>query len=335
MRIISNIPRAVQPKFHEGSGLRSERDADSNAQLWKRNSLNVQGDNSVYAQLNRVVREVNKLRRRQIGYQLQEDTILPFQMYQTDNKLSAADSWRTFQMRDGLLGARSRYSKVNFAIGDGVGTVFGNYENELVVVQDQQSSLSGFLFTSIPISGQIELSKTQDTLIVGVDGSGNAVGYSQFLPAPDFDDLGQIFFSIYLEIIDSPTPIASISGVNLYANLKGRMFAGQGVIAGTAFDVGQNIIPIAIGFYDGHSQEVGIIQIQTGNCVNRFPAYSESTGFGQTMNFLGDWTAQSLSGQLFYPCDTITSSSHLFYRKTFGFTSVAPTVSNSDWTLIL
>lgn len=336
MIIGAHFTRPVQPSFFAGSGLRSPLDADDLTNQHKKNRVIKDSNFSNANQANKMEREIAKIRRRMLQQPPQPtQTILPFQVYQTDNNLNPVDNWRTFQMRDGLISGRSRYSTSNFALDPSSNTLMGNYENELVVVQDNQTAYSSVATLYIPFGGQVELSKTQDTLIVGIDGTGAAVGYNQFLCQPDPDpDTGLLGFSIFAEIIDSSTPVPALGFSSMYANLKGRMYQGSGVTAFEPFPRGNNIVPIAF-FSSYNLLPFDEFPIQLGNLVNRIHNYAVSGGYGSNMNFLGDWTAQSLSGQLFYPGDTLTSSLHLYYRNTLGFTSVAPTGTDADWTRII
>lgn len=55
------------PKFHEGSRQRPQRDADANAQAWKRNRAAVQSNQGLVIAVNRIQKQVATMRRRIVG----------------------------------------------------------------------------------------------------------------------------------------------------------------------------------------------------------------------------------------------------------------------------
>jgi len=67
MNFNTPIPHANQPKYHEGSPMRSVRDADSNAKMWQRVKTNQGQSNVSISALQQLQRQVAQLRRRIVG----------------------------------------------------------------------------------------------------------------------------------------------------------------------------------------------------------------------------------------------------------------------------
>ena len=236
--------------------------------------------------------------------------VLPFTVYQISNVLKASDSWRTFQMRDGLIGFRSKY----FAPSQ------GNFEWPVGVFQDGKQDYSQPV-TNIALppwtaDQQIILSNTHDTLISGYDTSNNPVGFYQFLPDNTWDSgsISAICFSVYVEIIDIPNSPTS----QAYANLWGRMWTGEptdptGRPTGIFPAPKPNLFPIMYAVLKG-SQESGgqkatggtwrMVNYQVGNLVNRFPVTPSPETFpiGSALNFRDVF----IPGQVYWPGDIVT-----------------------------
>lgn len=67
MNFNAPLPRAVQPRFHESSHLRSVRDGDANAKMWQKNRTLGSTIRSVAQATEQNTRQVAKLRRRILG----------------------------------------------------------------------------------------------------------------------------------------------------------------------------------------------------------------------------------------------------------------------------
>lgn len=77
------LPRATQPTFHEGSGLRSPRDADAVARQWGRNKQVGRQNDAVNRAVTNLQRTVDKIKRRiPGGYRAPAPVTNLFQCYQ-------------------------------------------------------------------------------------------------------------------------------------------------------------------------------------------------------------------------------------------------------------
>ncbi|MDE2097611.1 MAG: hypothetical protein KGL39_10220 [Patescibacteria group bacterium] len=88
MNFSSPLPRATQPRFSEGSSLRSVRDSSSNSRLWTKNGNNTAQDSRNGQILQQHTRAIQQLRRtRAGGYITPPQTQLshPFKIYQPTN----------------------------------------------------------------------------------------------------------------------------------------------------------------------------------------------------------------------------------------------------------
>lgn len=86
MNFNSPLPRARQPFFHEGSGLRSVRDSDATARLWTKNNIVKRAESDTQRVLANVQQQLAQLRRRQIGGFVQQPSLMhPFNIYKPSN----------------------------------------------------------------------------------------------------------------------------------------------------------------------------------------------------------------------------------------------------------
>ena len=109
MNFNSPIPRATQPRFHEGSGMRSVRDGDATSKVWQKSSSGQQQLNGLGLAVQQVQKQVMALRRRITGGGMPEDLITslcPFKIYPSPHNPAATDSvadWRTFRVHMGTF----------------------------------------------------------------------------------------------------------------------------------------------------------------------------------------------------------------------------------------
>jgi len=336
------IPRTTQPRFAEGTSLASNRDDRNNSKLWKKNRTSVgqlKTDGNALAQLQRQVSNMRRVKSGGFIAPPQNVPILPFQIYNIDNLTDSKDTWRTFQIRDGIISARSKYwiyyrnylnasPTIDFANSQILfeERFMGNFEIPLFVFQDNQ----GFQFENdypFPPAQQstygesgsrIELALATDTLISGYDSSGTYVNYAQIvLPKWDVVSGSQLpQASFWVETVDDP-----VKGI--IANLYGRMYGGSPgfypSVQADPFPADNSVIPIGTvvpafdtadgGFTYKPTGVTQFYQYQVGNCVNRFPAMNKITGasnaIGEFQCFRGNWIQNSLSGQVFYPGDSV------------------------------
>jgi len=67
MNFNSPIPRAVQPRFHESTSMRSVRDSDANAKQWQKSKIISRSFNSINQATEQNTRQIQKLKRRIVG----------------------------------------------------------------------------------------------------------------------------------------------------------------------------------------------------------------------------------------------------------------------------
>ena len=214
---------------------------------------------------------------------------------------SAVDNWRTFQMRDGIIGWRPRHP--NFFVPGGIpngtlnhnGTV-GNSEWLLSVYNDyfsnesQSNSDSGQPVTSGSSAGSRVIPINTSVQIFGFDSGGATIQWGQIILDNAWNGADEAYkrinLFIWVEIIDSAT-------LGLYANLWARMQMIDGGDQTTQFyfPTGKNIIPIGIvlpsfkfpsgqigggpaplfvaGYLSGYDDTTQYIPYQIGNLINR------------------------------------------------------------------
>jgi len=85
MNFSTQIPRAIQPRFAEGTGLASVRDSRNNSQLWKKSKDSVKQQNGYGNAIQNLARDIQRLRKRQVGYMASENLSHPFKIYQPSN----------------------------------------------------------------------------------------------------------------------------------------------------------------------------------------------------------------------------------------------------------
>lgn len=269
---------------------------------------------------------------------------------------SAADSWRTFQMRDGLIRWRPAFPQFHSSTGllpvngpldfRGFSSFSGSqpsgcYEWTLGCIGDGESG------TLVPnpqptpaLGAGIVLQDLTDVQIGGYDAGGYFVNFTQILMSNSvIGDPGTYppNISIWAEVIDDPVK-------GFYANLWARMWGGGSGFGtqGPPFPVGQNIIPIGMartGLSDASGSWVPLNnpsynQIQVGNVANRVT----TSGGGLARCERGFWKntdgSANLGGQLFYNGDVVidnstnTSGTQLTLTE---FTSGSDTILVAYW----
>ena len=259
----------------------------------------------------------------------------PFRIYQANNIANQVDNWRTFQMRAGAIGFRSKYwlPGAVAAVGSGNNADGGNFENiiDLIAGSDQQDYFENNV---IPLAGNlVALDNSQDTIIAPLV-PGKPV---QFMLDNHPDDLGIYEAGIWVAITDDP-----VNGLS--AQLHGQMFSdtpadstGRGQVP---FPAGSPlIVPIGIvvcGSYPAGNQVFdGVVQLQYGNLINRYAP--TGGGFASSMtSFRGDWTNDKLVGQVFWPGELVSYTygnpqvTNLFiHNNTIAKEPNPPTLSNN------
>ena len=247
--------------------------------------------------------------------------------------ISGGDAWRTVQMRTGLIGVRSRFVSIDaiggFSYYDG-GTnqsgAVGNYQTVVMVDGDGYypfSEIEPSQGNAVDLAGgcnpiMLEATGIQ-TLISGqATEEGDGVSYSQIiLNAPNDGNFYQAAF--WLEIVDAPAVGGNLAFFSV--NLIGRMYLDTGNNAFPNSDSAgnnANIIPLAIVQVNSNNPGAfvspSIGQFVSGSILNLFDSYfnnsavvggSSGLAVGSKCCFRGDWTADNLGTQFFYPGDMV------------------------------
>lgn len=313
------IARPQLPFRHEGSNLRHLRDGDSIGREWQKASK----DNSVLRAngeaLNRLQRTVAGLRKPKFVM----DRWHPFKIYNVPPNLcaNAADSWRTFRVRAGLVGWRSPFKTPSYAsttyeelldvsVGsDGIGLsiAFGGYGNPPNGFQDQNIlsyTQGGYQTVTVP-----------DTGTTGVTGT----SYSEFVLDSNTDNNGERWAEFWIEIPDTNND--ATHDQEIFPVIKCRMFQyGAGTRPSQNLTPPPDTIPIGIVCVRKgddvpilNDPEIGyrIEQYLYDHAIRRYPlGYYLPTGMNifsaGGMVFRGDWDDDSLSTSTFYPGDVVS-----------------------------
>ena len=329
MNFNNPIPRATQPRFHEGSGLRSVRDSDALAVQWKKERT-VSGQSADYGNaLARIQRELIKLRRRQLGYMQGGETLShPFKIYQPTNYAQFAtgitflgtdgtpttcnidatkptdftatpptvnpttDAWRFWAVRSGLITLRPIYSIIRVFTPDNSDLGY-NY-----IVDENSDGISSFY--SFNEFDNPTTSTSNPPLIM----SGNPDPYS-----------GGIAFEFWIKITPDTNGAEVPSAAIAARTTNDSEPTKDGILPASS----PNMIPIGSVFqsFDLSSfipsmyPEV-VSQTLFDNVLNRFPPGNGNFGSGGVMNFRGvyqkssaTFTPDDLDQQVFYPGDCV------------------------------
>lgn len=236
-------------------------------------------------------------------------TILPFTFYNITNEVNAADTWRTFLMRDGIVAARSKHVSPFDQFAQ---TYEGNFEQYLTVINDGLGSSP--YAQPVPNTGnsvtetgpQIVLNPVNPTIICGVDlNTGEAIQFGQIV----LDNTVNPGFSsadFWVQIIDDPV-------IGFSANLVGKTFEGGGPGQHNGFPAaGPGIIPLAEIQASAGTAPI-IYQIQIGNLINRYKSMVPDINDGTDTPFSEmTWRGPFPSGQLFWPGDIVSNGGHLY-----------------------
>lgn len=229
--------------------------------------------------------------------------MMPFKIYNISNTTDSTLSWRTFQIRCGYIGWRTKSEDLVFQ---------GNFEQLIFCPFDG----AGDVFDSPPIPSigpSILLSNNQDTLILDKlanEQTGNPI-LPQIVLQPQFDDFHQIAASFWIKVLDDDE-----FGLNI--QLWGRMYSDNVFDStgrpSTIFPAPDpTMIPLGHVFYLNDQQQSFVGQFQWGNLLNRFaPTAPPVAPRASPMQYRGAWTADNLSGQTFYPGDLVVDDTQRF-----------------------
>lgn len=332
------IQRKVPPVYAEGSSLASVRDTRNVATSWKKNktvSSQTSSDNNVLASMQQ---QLNKLKRRQLGYMASQSAFFPFKIYNINNVSNPSLSSFTIQIRSGQIAMRSAY-KVDYPL------VANNSEQPMDCLLDNTPQ-----FDSQPTAltgGNITLDNLVDTLIYDSGPLNLQVGNTKQIVFDGTSDIaGSALSSYWIEVIDTAAAGAT---QGLSFKLWGRMFQIHGdappARQETPFPTASaSIIPLGIVTCQ-LGTIISIEQFVSSNLINRYPQ-SPLNSKCSTAGFLrGAWTADSLSGQVFWPGDLVVNDSAILqtiaginfygvysYKIAPAIVAVAP-VAGATWAL--
>lgn len=241
----------------------------------------------------------------------------PFKIYQvppqycSTDGMAAGNSWRTFSVRDGFVSYRSKFGANGNQpiITTGSPRTQGNYDN-VFTVNGTDGIVDQIQFGLPPNSDyQVEAySSPQMSFPVQLNGytESDAQGLPIQFVLTDVANAagGWRGAGIYLKILDD----SLLGGTSV--NLHARMFDDT---CGPFPDPDPLIIPLGVVWaafngliYDpAVPSQLLVRQVQFDNLTNRYPTTPGPTGFGSALNYRGQWTADSLAGQYFWPSDLV------------------------------
>ena len=237
--------------------------------------------------------------------------MFPFKIYQIGGAI---------QIRSGIVGYRSKF------FANATYSTYGNSEQQV----NCQCTDSTWLVDdppSINTGPAITLTNGTDSIIVDAGTNPSTpVYYGSINPAAGADENGEINMAFWLKIVDQST------GIGTFSQLYGRMWTRRAASATgrrTAMFPApdKNIVPLGT---IGIGANPFLEQIQWGNLCNRYPMFpTDDVGTvrfgenlisagGSALNYRGDWDADNLNGQVFYPGDLVCDST--VYTKEIGIT---------------
>lgn len=325
MNFSSPIPRAVQPRFNEGSQLASVRDDRNNSKQWQKNKIVKNQQSSDGGVLANLQRHVAQLRKRQVGYMPQVFQPFPFAIYNIENteviggKRNPKLDPYTFQIRSGIIGARSYLTVGSFDVPSNGNRYSANFES--LIYCFNTDGLGNIGFSGLPggSSGSfydpaspntygnsnVTLSNLADTLITGLK---DGILHSQVVLDQTPDYYGDCLGSFWIELVDD-------ADLGIFPNLMGRMwtFDSFSFRPQDPFPTGSNIIPIGVcnrhvySPADVRGEYIQVSQYISGNLICRYPP--------NVQIFRGKWVTDLLSGKVFYPNDLVLDDSAAYITK--------------------
>lgn len=312
-------------KYAEGSNCGiSSRDDRNNSHLWKRGVQHSEQFHETNQGLQRVMREVGKMKRRIVGGfvpQKPQAVMFPFKIY---NPPGAAAN--VYQVRGGLVGFRGNYILPDMTISQTRQQYQGNYELPLIasgtdiVNSAYLYAFSDIDFESDPIKNTgptITIDNTAINFLIASNKPSAATPAGGTFTIKGNVGISQV--SLWVKIIDD-----SVNGpyCELWANSNvGGGFEqifGRGFIPpSTTFSYQEQTFAVGIIICNPDGSALTISQSQTSHLLNRYlevsPKPSNETddtnaspkfnGIGQINR--GAWVQNALSGKIFYPGDIV------------------------------
>jgi len=322
--VTTPIIRPVKPTFNAGSGLRSPLDKDDLTNSHKKAITPNSSTFNLAIQVQQHTVAINKLRRRVLTPPqtppVQPAPLYPFSIYQINNVTDPTLSPLTFQVRTGVIGLRSKYITENNRPSYFNVSTFGNFEIPCEVLTDSLNKDAFYASPSYSIvpptpntGGNIQLLNGTDVIAAtGAGAGGSQIVLDSQIDSPGIS--GDCRASLWLVIVDGPAG----GGTQLQAQLWGRMFTDNAVSTlgreTKPFpDPDPSIVPIGIIgnlAYD-HASPFTVLQLQSGNLINRFnPGVISGLTASPTYQ-RGYWSTDSLSGQVFWDGDNVVDDSHI------------------------
>lgn len=256
--------------------------------------------------------------------------VLPFQIYRINNLADPTKNTQTFQVRDGLVGFRPSYVYPGETISTmRQHTANGNYEMPLFVAgtdglfssgQPWQFATAGDVdfsqVVSANIGGSVIFDGTTNPLLICSTQAGSAKPTGvQIVINPGGNAFFQISF--WIKIIDGPAGV--------YTELWASRANGAGVPNFAASAIANLAQTIGIGLVTFEGGQYIISQCQYGHLFNRYlefspnPTLPVADGSAGGLKFSGlpqvhrgKWTANALSGKIFYPGDQVINDTVSF-----------------------
>ncbi len=299
----SLIGRNRLAKQSELSQFAGEREPDSLLRSWRKPLQTTNRASGLTNILSSFDRRISRIRRAS----MQDEAFFPFRCYQAPSIDNLGNGY-TFQVRGGLVGFRNRIYPSTVG-GEGVSTPFIGYYEPVWGIFDGVDDPSNLIWDSpnIGIYNQpdldspavrLDIPNTGDMLLTNGD-PGFSFGGVQFSLDPTLDTNGYANGSVWIEVIDD---VGSFT-LTLNARMWTDVVADPTGRSTQAFpDASQYIIPVARLFSsNGQSDALVVYEVEqylTSLLINRYLP-------GQ-MTTRGDWTGDSLSGQVFWPGDVVT-----------------------------
>lgn len=221
------------------------------------------------------------------------------------------DWWRFWAVRNGIVEYRQIYETIlQFDINQNW-PVTNNFAVQIDIANFNRDNGCGGTDGACPFFGNIyiETGLEYDDPTTSIQGQSEADGFSSVLIIDgDVDSNGIIDFFIYINIYQPPTPgdyNITIAGQRNYSNSPLQIRSPNIIPVGFVFSNALSEVSAAENPYN-----MIVEQILFGHAVNRYTP-------GALIN-RGDWTADSLSGQYFYPNDIVTNGSFSSGGHTFA-----------------
>lgn len=314
MQFNSPLPRGIQPRYSEGSGLASNRDGRNNSQIWKKQEANTNQDVRNGQAVQKLQRDVSKIRRVRMGMPTVQQTLefYPFRIYNvpvTKAILAAVHAvdpsatvapWQCWQVRMGLAAGRSQYVLDT-----------GDYGDYYAYGEERKYVLTGSDGNLQSQSTNIATNPLNTNSIVLIDDTSVAVCPANttatwILNSKVLDAFLATNYGFWIELTDDP-----VLGFTPQIKAQRWTFDVSTPTSHFPYPIASNVIPIGkLMALDGDFEyqdfeptspfNLSNVQELYSHAVNRYP--TSSGGISMT-HYLGNWDDDSLNGRVFWPGD--------------------------------